>query len=81
MTTSISPLNAELHKNLKIQSKHHYPHTKGQNVLPILVHEFAEASAEIPVVFVKNAETGQFQPVVVLGFEPAKICFVVMKNG
>ncbi|MDP2559531.1 SapC family protein [Psychrobium sp. 1_MG-2023] len=75
MTSSISPLNAQLHKELKIQEKHHYPHTKGQHILPVLVHEFAEASAEMPVVFVKNTETGQFQPVVILGFQSGENVF------
>lgn len=67
MTSAIRTLSYENHHQIKIRDSTDYQHAKGQQVVPLIVHEFARASAEMPIVFVKNAETGEFQAVALLG--------------
>jgi hypothetical protein len=67
MTSSVRPLSYENHNQIKIADSNDYQHAKNQQVVPLIVHEFARASAEMPIVFVKNAETGEFQAVALLG--------------
>lgn len=67
MTSSVRTLSYENHNQIKIEDSNDYQHAKDQQVVPLIVHEFAKASAEMPIVFVKNAETGEFQAVALLG--------------
>jgi hypothetical protein len=67
MTSSIRTLSYENHSQTKILDSKDFQHAKDQQVVPLIVHEFARASAEMPIVFVKNAETGEFQSVALLG--------------
>ncbi len=67
MTSAIRTLSFDNHKQTKIKHSNDYQHAKDQQVVPLIVHEFARASAEMPIVFVKNAETGEFQAVALLG--------------
>ena len=67
MTSAIRTLSFDNHKQTKIKHSNDYQHAKDQQVVPLIVHEFARASAEMPIVFVKNAETGEFQSVALLG--------------
>ena len=69
MSTKASLLNYEDHGHLKVKETRTFEHVKNQQVLPLLVHEFSIAGAEMPVVFVKNSETGEFQPVAIMGFK------------
>jgi hypothetical protein len=71
----ITPLNKELHLNLTIDRSKNYAHAKGEHILPVVVHEFAALCTEYPIVYVKNADTGQFQAVAVVGFEPGENLF------
>ncbi|MCG9696001.1 SapC family protein [Shewanella sp. Isolate11] len=49
-----------------------FSHVAEQHILPISLHEFAAAATDSPIVFVKNSETGEFQPVMILGLEPGQ---------
>ena len=75
MSVKVSPLNYADHGHLKIKAINNYEHVNAQQVLPVVVHEFSAAAAEMPVVFVKNAETGEFQSVAILGFKPGENLF------
>ena len=75
MSTSIRPLSFEHHNQIKIKHATDYQHAKNQQVVPLIVHEFARASAEMPIVFVKNSETGEFQAVALLGLSPNENLF------
>jgi len=75
MSTPVRPLNFVDHGKVKIKSTRHFPHVANQQIVPLIVHEFASAAAEMPVVFVKNAETGEFTPVAILGFETGENLF------
>jgi len=75
MTSSVRPLSFENHNLTKIKHSNDYHHAKDQQVVPLIVHEFARASAEMPIVFVKNADTGEFQAVALLGLSPNENLF------
>lgn len=79
MNSSIRPVSFEQHGQTKISNTTNYDHSKGQQIVPLVAHEFAIASAEMPIVFVKNADTGEFQPVALLGFEQGDNVF--FKDG
>ncbi len=68
-------LNYADHGHLKIKPTNTFDHVNTQQVLPLIVHELSTAAAEMPVVFVKNTETGEFQPVGVMGFKPSENLF------
>lgn len=70
--TNIVPLNLDQHADLKIKQNVGFSHVLGQHIVPIVAHEFVQASTDVPVVFVKHAETGQFQPVAMLGLQPGE---------
>ena len=73
---AIVPLNADKHASLKLKAGVDVTICKDQHMLPIVVHEFMPASTEFPVVFVKNTETGKFQPIVMLGLQPGENLFM-----
>ncbi len=62
-------LDPAKHGQLKLKPAD-FSHVAKQHILPISLHEFAGAAMDSPIVFVKNSETGEFQPVVILGLEP-----------
>ncbi|MFD2165211.1 SapC family protein [Thalassotalea euphylliae] len=76
MSAPVRPLNAIDHGKIKLPKTRHFPHVSDQQIVPLIVHEFSNASAEMPIVFVKNSETGEFQSVAVLGFEEGENLFV-----
>lgn len=69
MMSAIKALSYENHSQIKIKNSTNYLHAQNQQVVPLIVHEFSKASAEMPILFVKNAETGDFQAVALLGFK------------
>lgn len=69
---NIQPLNKTAHANTKIKAVKNYTHAATQHLAPLVVHEFSQAAAEFPVVFVKNKETGTFQPVALFGVKPGE---------
>ena len=75
MSAPARPLNFIDHGTVKINPTRHFPHVEQQQIVPLIVQEFSTVAAEMPVVFVKNAETGSFQPVAILGFEAGENLF------
>ncbi|MEP5568657.1 MAG: SapC family protein [Halioglobus sp.] len=61
------PLDPSLHSGLRVRNAPDLDIARGQQVLPVTVHEFAVIALDCPVVFIKNDETGQFQSVALLG--------------
>jgi len=70
--TKIEPLSIDQHSDLKIKPAAGFEHVAEQHIVPIVAHEFVQVGADVPVVFVKHAETGQFQPVAMLGLQPGE---------
>lgn len=75
MTSAIRTLSFENHNQIKIKPISNYQHAKDQQVVPLIVHEFSRAGGEMPIVFIKNAETGEFQSVALLGLSPNENVF------
>ena len=61
------PLDPTVHTGLRVRNAPDLSITEGQQVLAITVHEFNQVATDCPIVFIKNAENGQFQPVCLLG--------------
>lgn len=79
MSTNIIPLNNEVHANLKVKNELYLGFVEKEQIAPVVVHEFSVASANFPVFFVKNLETGQFQSVGMFGLEQGENLLV--KDG
>lgn len=77
MTSPMKALNANEHKNVKIKMELHIEGTKNQQVLPLLVHEFAKAGSAMPVIFIRPNEEDQkvVQPAALLGLKPEENLF------
>lgn len=73
--SNIVALNKETHKNIKIKQDNTYKHAKNQHISILQVHEFVAASSYYPIVFIKDAETGEFRPVAMLGLQPNENLF------
>ncbi|MCC5851498.1 MAG: SapC family protein [Alkalimonas sp.] len=69
MTTKIVPLSKEQHQGLRVNFKQPFAHIATEHLLPVVVHEFGPTAAVFPIVFVKNNDSGNFQPVALLGLE------------
>ncbi len=62
-------LNKEQHQTLKIIPGFSLGKIVDEHLIPITINEFQQASSQLPIVFVKNSETGDFESVVVTGLE------------
>lgn len=84
MTTSnknsIVILNNKSHIKLKIKNDKSYEHAKEHHLAYLLVHEFPKAILDFPIVFIKDAETGQFKSVALFGFKPGDNLFYDKKG-
>jgi len=69
MARNIVPINNQHHAHLKIKPGISLDHVKDEHVIPVTVHEFVHLSADFPVAFAKNPETGQFHAVGMMGFK------------
>ena len=76
MTDVVKPLHNVEHKDVKIKNGFNADLVKDQYLVPVVAHEFARVANEYPIVFVKNNESGEFQPVAMLGLEPNENLFV-----
>ncbi|WP_394226450.1 SapC family protein [Pseudoalteromonas spongiae] len=79
MTDVVKPLHNVEHKDVKIKNGFNTDLVKDQHLVPVVAHEFARVANEYPIVFVKNNESGEFQPVAMLGLEPGENLFI--KDG
>lgn len=67
MSTSLIPLHDVNHRALKVKNNATFAQANKQHLIPIAVSEVVDAATEFPVVFVKNADTGEFTLVVLMG--------------
>jgi hypothetical protein len=67
--TNIIPVNNELHRSIKIKRSQDFSRFSKQHLIPITAQDFAAIASELPIVFVKNTETGQFTPVAMMGIK------------
>jgi hypothetical protein len=72
---SIKAINSGSHSKVKVKSNPSYLQSKDKHFAPVVVQEFISASQEFPIVFIKDAETGRFNVVVLLGLKPQENLF------
>ena len=65
----MTPLNNKLHAKSKINDNRDFSRFKDEHLIPITAQDFIPLSSEFPVIFVKNAETGQFTAVAMMGIK------------
>ena len=76
MASPIKALNAAAHGNVKIKTGLNLESTAKQQILPVIVHEFAKAASAMPIIFIKpNAESTEYQPAALLGLKPEENLF------
>lgn len=76
MENNYEPISFKRHGEMKLDAKVTFEHVDSVNNLPVVIHEFIKASNEFPIVFIKNADTGQFQSVILTGFDLGENLFV-----
>lgn len=78
MNNQVVMLDPVKHADLKAR-KADYTFAADQHLIPLALHEVGFAAIDAPVIFVKNAETGEFQVVMMLGLKPGENLMV--KDG
>lgn len=68
-------LHNQLHQSLRIDTQHIEALGAHQNMVPVVLSEFLKLVVHYPIVFTKNAETGNFACVALLGFAPGENLF------
>lgn len=63
MSSQVQVLNAAAHLQLKLQADPLFSHAAQDQMLPVVLTEFGQLACEYPLVFVKNADTGQLKAV------------------
>ncbi|MBY0420538.1 MAG: SapC family protein [Pararheinheimera sp.] len=77
MSAQISLLSREKHAHLKIRKHKVFAHAAKQHIVPVIVQEFTRVGAELPIVFVKNGDTGEFESVALLAFRAGENLMVL----
>ncbi len=67
---ALAPLNPAMHGNTRIREGIDLDRFRPQQVLPVTIYEFAQAGSDCPVLFIRNANNGQFQSVQLMGLAP-----------
>lgn len=73
--SNFQALNSNQHKNIKIKVDNSYAHAANSHVVPLSVFELTQAQADYPIVFIKDAKTGQFHLVALVGLTPNENLF------
>ncbi|UZD59733.1 SapC family protein [Shewanella algae] len=76
MTVQYVPLNNGAHKALKVTPGIDFSEFEKHHMLPLLVQEFLPAATSFPIIFAKNSQSGDFQPVAITSLKPESNCFI-----
>lgn len=68
--TRVVPLHQDQHANLKVKDVTDFSIIQNEHIIPLVVHEFVGACTDMPIIFVKDVNTGHFQVVAMLGLKP-----------
>ncbi|MDT8429428.1 MAG: SapC family protein [Pseudomonadales bacterium] len=66
---SYVPLDANTHGKLRYEHSRNHEQFRNAHYIPLLAAELGQAGSHYPLVFIKNAETGQFVCVALMGLE------------
>lgn len=78
MSTNIAALHKEKHKNLKLKSND-LSQSGQAHIIPLVAQEFPRIAGEMPIIFIKDSESGQFRAVAMTGLKVGENLFY--KNG
>ena len=68
-------LNNQAHADLKINLDTSHAHHEQIHMVPVVANEFLKLSTNFPILLTKNAETGQFVSVALMGFQEGENLF------
>ncbi len=74
--TQIVPLNSQTHRSLKVDARASALYGDNQRFVQVIVNEFPHLLVHYPILFAKNATTGQFFCGAMLGFEEGENVFL-----
>src|ERR1700739_4977281 len=74
--TQIVPLNNEAHRSITVDGRASAAYGDNQRFVPVVVNEFPLLVIHYPILFSKNAETGQFYCGAMLGFDEGENLFL-----
>jgi hypothetical protein len=72
----IEQINNTLHKNIRIKRSTDVSELANQNILPLVLAEFTQASQEFPICFIKVPDSEEYQIVALMGVERGENLFV-----
>jgi len=72
---NVVAIKKDQHQNLKLAEKRTLSHIENQHIAPISAGEYAKASSNFPVVFVKEPDATRYRSVVMLGLEAGENLF------
>jgi hypothetical protein len=72
----IVPLNKELHRSLKVDARAAAAYGDNQRFTHVIVNEFPLLAVHYPILFGKDANTGEFHCGVMLGFDEGENLFL-----
>ncbi len=71
-----APLSSARHAKLKLRNTVNTQRLEGQQMLPLVVHEFAQAGCAFPIVFIKNPDSEEYQCVALLALPRGQNLFL-----
>jgi hypothetical protein len=74
--THIVPLNKETHRSLKVDARAAAAYGDNQRFTHVIVNEFPHLVVHYPILFSKDADTGEFYCGVMLGFDEGENLFL-----
>ena len=74
--TQIVPLNKETHRLLKVDGRPSATYGDNQRFAQVIVNEFSQLVVHYPILFSKDANTGQFYCGAMLGFDEGENLFL-----
>jgi SapC len=74
--THIVPLNKETHRSLKVDARASAAYGDNQRFTHVIVNEFPHLVVHYPILFSKDANTGEFYCGVMLGFDEGENLFL-----
>lgn len=69
MSAAVVALNHQVHANARLLATPDFREFANQHLFPVTFFEFARASTEYPLVFVKDSESGEFRSVALTGLQ------------
>ncbi len=69
MTVNYIPLDKDKHSALKVKTQHGFSFAKQTHLASVSLREFAQIASCMPIAFIKDAQSGNFHAIAMLGLE------------